>query len=218
MNVTEQLRPAGGSCGRRWHDAARKANGLSWRLFHTANGATVVHVDLVPNRHREVQALAWLDSAERERRARFLHPRPQRQFTLCRAVLRQILCRRLGCRNDELSFATGQHGKPFALARGRPAPVTFNVSHGGRHGLIAFASAGQVGVDVEERLARRDMDGDIRVLFAPRERSRFEALSGSRKTELYYRLWTLKEALVKATGIGLQGGSVLTLREFERSA
>ena len=134
---------------------------------------------------------------------RFLHPRPRRQFTLCRAVLRQILCRRLGCLNDELSFATGQYGKPFALVGGSPAPVAFNVSHDGRHGLIAFAPAGQIGVDVEERSARRDMDGDIRVLFAPSERAHFEALSGSRKTDLFYRLWTLKEALVKATGIGL---------------
>jgi len=187
----------------RWPGAPRKADGSLWRLFHKSGRATVVHVDLVANGRREVRALAWLDEAERERRRRFLHPRPQRQFTLCRAVLRQLLCRRLGCRNDQLSFAEGKHGKPFALVCGSPAPVAFNVSHGGRHGLIAFAPAGRVGVDVEERSARRDMDGDIRVLFAPEERSRLAAVDGWRKTELFYRLWTLKEALVKATGAGL---------------
>ncbi len=89
--------------------------------------------------------------------------------------------------------------------------MAFNVSHSGRHGLIAIAPAGRVGVDVEERSARRDMDGDIRVLFAPGERSQFEALGGWRKTDLFYRLWTLKEALVKATGIGLS----LDTAEFE---
>ena len=187
----------------RSHNGPDRAAGPLWKPFHKTDTAAVYHVDLAANGRRENQALAWLDESERQRRDRFVHPRPHRQFTLCRAALRQLLCGRLGCRNDQLSFAAARHGKPFALVNGAPVAAAFNVSHGGRHGLIALASTECVGVDVEERSPRRDLDGDIRLLFAPGERVALGALSGWRKIELFYRLWTLKEALIKATGFGL---------------
>ena len=77
------------------------------------------------------------------------------------------------------------------------------MSHSGRHGLIALAREGRIGVDVEDRAAKRDLDGYIRLLFAPGERDALEAASGSRKVVLFYSLWTMKEALIKAVGAGL---------------
>ncbi len=47
------------------------------------------------------------------------------------------------------------------------------------------------------------MDGDIRMLFAPGERAELAAARGTRKVDLFYSLWTMKEALVKAVGTGL---------------
>ena len=145
----------------------------------------------------------WLDGGERERCTRFLVQRPRREFRLCRAALRALLCRRLGCRNDALAFAPAEHGKPFALVDGAPAPVSFNVSHSGCHGLIAVAAGGRIGVDIEERVIRHDIDGVLRTAFAPDEQADLAAASGRRKTELLFRLWTMKEALIKALGSGL---------------
>ncbi len=42
-------------------------------------------------------------------------PGPRREFTLCRAVLRALLCRELGCGNEQLSFGVSDHGKPFEI-------------------------------------------------------------------------------------------------------
>ena len=178
------------------------ASSLS-RRFHETDDATVVYVDLTVDASREAEALDWLDGAERSRRRRFLYPRPRREFTLCRAALRSLLCARLGCRNADLSFGASKFGKPFARVGGVAASVAFNVSHSGRHGLIALAREGRIGVDVEDRAAKRDLDGYIRLLFAPGERDALEAASGSRKVVLFYSLWTMKEALVKAVGAGL---------------
>ncbi len=94
-------------------------------------------------------------------------------------------------------------GKPFALVGGLPARVSFSVSHSGEHGLIATTPEGRIGVDVEERSARRDMEGDIPLLFAPGEQTELAAAGGARKVELFYSLWTMKEALLKAAGLGL---------------
>ena len=174
-----------------------------WHRFGVFGDTVVAYVDLTPDAAREHEALAWLDKQELERLRRFLHPRPQRQFMLCRSALRSFLCCYLACRNQDLTFQSSRNGKPFALIKGTVAPVAFNVSHSGKHGLIAFARAGSVGIDVEERCIRRDMEGDIRTLFAPGEQAELRSSCGQEKIDLFYSLWTMKEALVKAVGAGL---------------
>ena len=113
-----------------------------------------------------------------------------------------MLNERLRCENEVLAFETLTRGKPFALVNGMPAPGHFNVSHSGNHGLIAFKSKGRVGIDVEERRVRDDLDGLIRTVFAPEERSALSVLTGEPRLRLFYELWTIKEALVKALGDG----------------
>lgn len=174
-----------------------------WRPFHESGDARVVYVDLALHAGRESDALDWLDQAERERRQRFHSPRARREFTLCRAALRSLLCGELGCGNGELVFDVQEFGKPLARVGEVRASVTFNVSHSGRHGLIGIAPVGRIGVDVEERSTNRDLDSMIRTLFAPGERNELESATGERKISLFYRLWTMKEALVKAVGDGL---------------
>ena len=89
------------------------------------------------------------------------------------------------------------------MVDGTPAAISFNVSHGGRHGLIAVAPGGRLGVDVEERVSRRDLDGLIATAFAPKEQAGLAALRGSRRLHAFYHVWTMKEALLKALGTGL---------------
>ena len=45
--------------------------------------------------------------------------------------------------------------------------------------------------------------GAIRTAFAPAEQAELAAARGARKAELFFRLWTMKEALLKALGVGL---------------
>ena len=173
-----------------------------WRPFRTIGDVSVTYVDLAYGEAREGRAMAWLDSQERARWRRYLHPRPRRDFALCRAALRVMLCSRLGCRNDELAFGTLRYGKPYALVGGSPVPIGFNVSHGGRHGLIALGAAGRIGVDVEERNARRDLDGIMRMVYTPEEQAELDRVNGEQKVRLFFSLWTMKEALIKALGTG----------------
>lgn len=174
-----------------------------WRPFASVGIATVTYVHLSPDSECEAVALEWLDSSERARRRRFRHAGARRQFVLCRAALRAMLRERLGCGNDQLSFDASQRGKPFALVNGVPAPISFSVSHSGRHGLIAVAPTGRVGIDVEDRAARADLDAVAAMTFAPVERAELAAANGDRRTDLFFTIWTTKEALTKALGVGL---------------
>ena len=176
-----------------------------WSPFKELDDSTVFHVDLTPHAAREASAFSWLDAAERQRWRRFHYPGPRRRFALCRAALRSILCDRLECPNRALSFGESRYGKPFAMIDDAPVPASFNVSHSGRHGLIGFARRGRLGVDVEE-IVHRDDDYVASVgawAFTPSERDALASTRGRQKMELFFKLWTIKEALMKAVGMGL---------------
>lgn len=177
--------------------------GQWWSAFRAVGGVDVLHVDLTPHPRNEAAASALLDDAERQRAARFLYPGPRRRYILLRGALRALLCDRIGCASRDLAFEAAEHGKPYAIVSGRPAAAQFNVSDSGWHGLIAIAESGRVGVDVEERSPSRDLDGLIGTVFGEDEHAAILAAGARRKVELFYRLWTLKEALLKALGTGL---------------
>ena len=173
-----------------------------WRPFRKVGDATVLHIDLIPHAAREANALKWLDDEERLRWQHYRHDGARRRFALCRAALRAILCGQLGCGNGQLAFGASDHGKPYALVKGKPAPIGFNVSHGSAHGLIAFAAEGRLGVDLEERSTTRDLDGLISSVLGPGEQAELAMAHGNHRLHLFYHLWTVKEALIKALGTG----------------
>ena len=181
-----------------------------WRAWHRTGSTSVFHVDLTPCALWEQHACQRLNSEEQLRRAQIHSVRRRREFSLCRAALRAIVCQFLGCPNRELSFGESRYGKPFALVAGTKAPVSFNVSHSGLHGLIAVAPSGRVGVDVEERLARPDLEGTVRTVMSPSEVEMLSAFPRATRHHQLYRIWTLKEALAKALGLGFS----LDLTEF----
>lgn len=173
-----------------------------WRPFRKVDDTAVLHVDLTPHARREAAALVQLDEQEQARWRRYQHAGARRRFALCRAALRVMLCDQLGCRNEQLTFGAAKYGKPFALVQGIPASVSFNVTHSGNHGLIAFAPTGRLGVDIEERVRRRDLDRLITTVLSPAEQAELVLARGYHKLHVFFSLWTMKEALIKALGRG----------------
>lgn len=174
-----------------------------WRPLARSGSVDVVYVDLSSELVSEQTAWSRLDGDERSRARRFRNQPARRRYVLCRAALRALLCDALACGNKELAFRTAKHGKPHAIVDGRRAAFSFNVSHSGRHGLIALAPGGRLGVDVEQRSAQRNLDSLIAAALGPRERAEAAAVSGEARLRLFLDLWVMKEALTKALGMGL---------------
>ena len=173
------------------------------RAARCGDDVAVIHVDLSADPAREKRASSWLDGRELERSARFLFPGPRRRFLLCRAALRKSLCEHLGCSNEELAFGASYYGKPYAILRGTPHSINFNVSHSGDYGLVAYGTRGRIGVDIEEWIDHRNLDQLIAVGFTPIEQSELMAVTGRERQHLFFHLWTLKESLIKAQGKGM---------------
>lgn len=152
---------------------------------------------------RERDATA-LSADETLRAARFVRPEDRLAFVAGRAVMRAILSRYCQLGAPEIGFAYGTTGRPGLAASPRssvPEGFDFNLSHSGSLAALAVCATHRVGIDVE---AHRDVErGLADRFFSPVEAAQLSALSGEAWRQSFFRCWTRKEALVKATGEGL---------------
>jgi 4'-phosphopantetheinyl transferase len=155
----------------------------------------------------EAATAAWLpllDETERARAARFVFARHRVQFIAAHALLRAALSRLDGASPAAWRFVADDRGKPSAWLGDAPAAVSFNLSHTeGMAGLAGCRGAGRaIGFDLEAAVRTVDLAVADR-FFAPPETAWLAALPAPAQPEGFLRLWTLKEAFIKATGKGL---------------
>jgi 4'-phosphopantetheinyl transferase len=136
---------------------------------------------------------------ERARAERFTVAQPRRQFVITRGALRLLLAPLTGCPAQALTFGAGRHGKPF-LEDG-DSKIAFNVSHSADRALIAIGRA-PVGVDIEWLGREANLDLVAKGVFTAAEQAALRRKTGVEHATLFFRLWTQKEALIKARGCG----------------
>lgn len=150
----------------------------------------------------------WLSDAERARRARFRFAAHRHQFLVSRALLRWVLGRYTGLDPASLRFGCNAWGKPHLELADSGAPE-FNLSH--TDGLIVLAVAevnGQaappmLGVDVERRDRVVNAPALAMRFFSALESDTLHGLPGEHQRSCFFDFWTLKEAYIKAVGMGL---------------
>jgi 4'-phosphopantetheinyl transferase len=143
--------------------------------------------------------LAALSPSERERASRFRRDSDQRLYVTAHGVLRHLVGRAVGRTPVEVAFGIGDHGKPYCTDGG----VNFNISHSGGIALIALSDSCSVGVDVECIRAVTDHLAIARRFFHPAEVADISGLPGESSRHAFFRCWSRKEAVVKASGEGL---------------
>ena len=157
----------------------------------------LVPVDVPPGtlaRCRDV-----LDDAERARAAAFLSPRDRQRFTVAHGALRFLAGRELNARPAALTWAAGRYGKP-ELAPPWSALHT-SLSHSGDMIAAAIATGRPVGVDIQYLVPGLDPAGLSARFFPPDEAGYVAAgRDASARADRLARLWTRKEAVVKAAG------------------
>jgi len=124
-------------------------------------------------------------------------------FTLCRGLLRTLLADYLGAAPAALEFHYGDAGKPALAEAQNPQRLTFNLSHSGGVAVIAVTRATAVGIDVEQVDKALEVDQLARRVLSETERERLFSVAHGERRRAFLRLWTHKEAYVKARGEGL---------------
>ena len=147
---------------------------------------------------------AVLSADERARARRFVFARDRRRFVVAHGALRQVLGRYLGRAPRAIEFAVSPRGKPRLSVPGG-AVLEFNLAHGGELALIGLAAGRAVGIDVEPVRVLPDGPAVAAHAFSVAERTSLMAASTSAAATwaAFFRYWTRKEAILKATGDGL---------------
>jgi len=148
----------------------------------------------------------YLSVEERARRDRLRFDTDRRDFTIAHDMLRRALSRYADVSPADWKFATNKYGKPsIESSDPQVRALSFSLSH--TRGCVACAITrdAPIGVDVQ----RIDKTQSVKEI-ADRYFSEEEALwlrqcSGDLRKIRFFELWTLKEALLKALGVGLSG-------------
>lgn len=149
---------------------------------------------------------------ERARAGRYRGERDRRRFVVARAHLRAILAGVLDVRPGDVVLAVDALGKPRLAGAAAPG-LDFSVSHSGGRALVAVARHRRVGVDLERIEEAADWEPIAARFFSAREVAALRALGEAERRGEFYRLWTRKEAWLKARGDGLGAGEALLRAE-----
>lgn len=145
--------------------------------------------------------LALLDEAEVRRAADLLFPQERRQFVMGRAFVRRVLAHYTGRPPRAIPISTGRNGKP-ALSHAEGG-IGFNLSRSRSGYLLGVIEGLELGVDLEERHHVLDRNQLARAYFARQEFNVLQTRIHGVRDDLFLRIWTRKEAVLKAAGAGL---------------
>ncbi|NTS39487.1 4'-phosphopantetheinyl transferase superfamily protein [Flavisolibacter sp. BT320] len=167
---------------------------------HLADG--IIHVwraPLHPLQFSPDDYLQELPPDEKQRAARFVQTEDRNRFLLGRKMLRSLVGYFYGTPPESVKIKTGSNGKPF-LSTNEERPIFFNLSHAG-HWVLLSMGLSESGVDVEA-INHIDSPEDLfAACLSPEEQEALQEAPDKR--QLFCTYWTRKEALLKATGIGL---------------
>jgi 4'-phosphopantetheinyl transferase len=158
--------------------------------------------------------IAWLNTAEAERYARFVRPLRQRQFLMGRILLRLALSKLLDVAPGSIALSE-RRGQAPLLNFPSPAPG-FSLSHSGPWLACAVSRQAALGLDIEMLDAGRDLLALAEQVFDVDSVTLLKSLEGDARTSAFYRMWSKKEAAFKlVSSAGDMHAHTITLSHAE---
>lgn len=140
-----------------------------------------------------------ISAAERARSANFAFARDRRRFIRAHAAIRSVIGQQMDCAPSRLAFTSDTSGKPRLVG---PVQPCFNLSHSGELAAIAVSDGvGEVGVDLEKVRPMPDVKSLAATHFTAHERAALEQAADPDRA--FLSIWTRKEAVAKALGVGI---------------
>lgn len=141
--------------------------------------------------------MSYLSCEEKTRAFSYRQELLQNRFIVGRGMLREVLGGILSVSPIEIPILYTKQGKPYTEG------LYFNASHSYEQFVICVCKEEEIGVDIE----KIDYHGwNIeweKELFSMKEQKHANSLSGSKRSEYFFSVWTRKEAFLKYQGSGL---------------
>jgi 4'-phosphopantetheinyl transferase len=144
--------------------------------------------------------LRLLNEDERSRLEAFKFDRHRREYLATHALARTALSHHHAFPPEAWQFPLNAYGKPEADPK---CGLSFNLSNSLGLVVCLIAEDVEVGVDVESRERSASIAEVGPTVFSPQELAQLESLREDERPQRCLQLWTLKEAYIKARGMGL---------------
>lgn len=154
----------------------------------------------------------YLSDEELTRLHSYRSPGAAERYVLTRALVRIVLGEHLGEMPREVLVRRTEMGKPIVSDA-----VHFNVSHSGELILLALCATRPIGVDVERRRDVARVQKLVERWLTESEQREMSEHSrrGASASDAFLRTWSLKEARLKALGVGISGAAGARLNTVE---
>lgn len=144
----------------------------------------------------------YISTDDKERLSGIKCDKSRRQVLLRIALVRIILGDYLNFPPEKILFNKNKYGKPSIK---RPdVKCNFNISHSGDDIIVIFDPKRPVGIDIENfaSLNKRNIN-ILEGVYSAGELERYCALTKQDQFEFFSSTWVVKEAILKALGIGI---------------
>jgi 4'-phosphopantetheinyl transferase len=169
-------------------------------------GVSVLMCDSAKHGLAQVTDCLATSAQEAERAARLRDPAARQRLLVSLASARAMLGAALGIPAREVDLARTEDGVPFLASRPDRA-ISISRSEGWT--AVALGDARAIGLDIEQ-VRPIDWQPMLSMICSDTEREQMMALadaSSERALAVFFALWTVKEAVLKASGEGLRGGA-----------
>jgi 4'-phosphopantetheinyl transferase len=162
------------------------------------NSDLIIYKIFIPKYESLVDDLSnFLDSYEVERAKRYYKKADKNRFIICRSLLKFALALYTQSHIKDISIELLSNKKPYLP---KYPDVFFNVSHSGDYAVLAISDT-PIGIDIESMDLNYPFQETMPSIFNEDEIQFIHASDHKAKT--FFRLWTRKEAFVKALGKGI---------------
>jgi 4'-phosphopantetheinyl transferase len=141
-----------------------------------------------------------LSSEELERAGKFKFQQDREHFILFHSQLRLILSKYYDCQPGEFIFRYNSCKKPL-ISNPEFEGLKFNMSHSEDLMLVGLCKHKEIGIDVEKVREVDELDNIANENFSAQEIKYLT--DSSDKTNTFFKIWTRKEAFIKAIGKGI---------------
>jgi len=157
------------------------------------------HANAVPD-----LAAALLSGAERARMERYRNAEAAARYVITRSLVREVLSERLGVAPQRVDIRVTDFGKPVVAD-----DLHLNVRHSGDLIILAVSVDCAVGIDVERRREVERVEALTARWLTSAERGEVASLrlTGLGESDAFLRVWSSKEAKLKALGVGISGAT-----------
>ncbi|GAB2536891.1 4'-phosphopantetheinyl transferase superfamily protein [Spirosoma aerophilum] len=170
---------------------------LNWQDCTYTDRLAVFRFQWDRNEHGFSYLSSLLQPDEILRSQRYFRLEDRQRYVYGRAILRILSGAYIGQRPDQIRIETGLNKKPIVVNDGGWG---CNLSHSGNWIVLAIAQ-GDVGIDIEHLKPDFPFYDLFSTSFSQSEQQFIEA--GTKPGNRFYQLWTRKEALIKASGKGI---------------